>query len=107
MKWIIGANLFSSWRGETETDWQANAAFLADFSLVEPYHTPEDRRETFASRGMHCLQTDDEGAAHDKKRRFGQLSFVLLEDIGSPLTVDGIDEGQIIDALERLKGRFA
>ena len=69
LKWIIGANLFSSWRGETETDGQANAAFLADFSLVEPYHTPEDRRETFASRGMHCLQTDDEAAAHAEKRR--------------------------------------
>ena len=69
VKWIIGANLFSSWRGESEADWEANAAFLVDFREVEPYFTPKDRRETIASRGTACLQTDDEAAAHDRKRR--------------------------------------
>ena len=52
VKWIIGANLFSCWRGESEADWKANANFLADFREVEPYFT-----------------SDDGVAAHDRKHR--------------------------------------
>ena len=52
VKWIIGANLFSSWRDETEADWKDSASLLSGFREVQPY---------FAS--------DDGFAAHDKKRR--------------------------------------
>ena len=35
-KWHIGANLFSSWRYETEADWLANSYRLAEYREVKP-----------------------------------------------------------------------
>ena len=48
MTWRIGANLFSSWRHETEADWGRNVARLGGYSIVTPVHcepTEEERRE--------------------------------------------------------------
>jgi len=36
VKWLIGSNLFSSWRGETKVDWAKNAKFLGNFTEVQP-----------------------------------------------------------------------
>jgi len=38
--WSIGSNLFSSWRDEDESIWQANAALLDTLEKVEPYEPP-------------------------------------------------------------------
>ena len=40
VKWCIGSNLFSSWRDETEDDWQKNFERFADYREVEPYRDP-------------------------------------------------------------------
>ena len=37
--WSIGANLFSSWKEETEADWQRNKELLGQYSEVKPFHT--------------------------------------------------------------------
>jgi hypothetical protein len=34
--WRIGENVFSCWKGETETTWRDNLAMLADYHEVEP-----------------------------------------------------------------------
>ena len=40
--WPIGANLFSSWRQETEEDWQRNRELLGSYHEVAPiFPTPE------------------------------------------------------------------
>lgn len=36
--WCAGSNLFSTWRDQTEADWRANAAALAGFRVVAPFH---------------------------------------------------------------------
>lgn len=36
-KWCSGANLFSSWKDETEIDWEANALILSKFQKIESY----------------------------------------------------------------------
>jgi hypothetical protein len=33
--WTVGSNLFSSWREQTEEDWQCNKAKLADFKKID------------------------------------------------------------------------
>ena len=33
-KWVIGINIFSSWRYETKENWIENEKFLTDFKLV-------------------------------------------------------------------------
>jgi hypothetical protein len=40
-RWCVGSNLFSSWREQEPSDWEANAARLADFTDVEPAVAPE------------------------------------------------------------------
>ena len=35
-RWLIGSNLFSSWRHETEADWQRNREVLEGCREVEP-----------------------------------------------------------------------
>lgn len=35
-RWLFGSNLFSSWRHETEEEWEANRRKLAEFRVVEP-----------------------------------------------------------------------
>jgi hypothetical protein len=35
-RWCVGSNLFSSWREETETDWERNKRLLLDCVSVEP-----------------------------------------------------------------------
>ncbi len=34
--WFVGRNLYSSWRHETEEDWQHNRERLIDYRVVEP-----------------------------------------------------------------------
>jgi hypothetical protein len=46
LKWCIGANIFSSWRDETEYDWHRNQAILDRCREVEPY----EPRERFRTR---------------------------------------------------------
>jgi hypothetical protein len=36
-KWLVGSNLFSNWREETEADWLSNQYRLANYRIVEPY----------------------------------------------------------------------
>lgn len=43
--WCIGSNLFSSWREETESDWQNNREKFADYTPVEPRHFRTGRQE--------------------------------------------------------------
>jgi hypothetical protein len=44
--WIVGSNLFSSWREETEEDWQRNLAKLDDFEKIDCSDacTPDQRK---------------------------------------------------------------
>jgi hypothetical protein len=39
--WVIGANVFSSWRDEDEATWEKNARMLKEhYTEVEPVHNP-------------------------------------------------------------------
>jgi hypothetical protein len=35
-RWLIGSNLFSGWKEETEAKWAANAALLEGYEKIEP-----------------------------------------------------------------------
>ena len=37
VKWIGGANLVSSWKYQSEQDWEGNQALLAGYKEVEPW----------------------------------------------------------------------
>ncbi len=37
-KWLVGSNLFSSWRDEDEDIWRQNRFKLAEYMTVEPIH---------------------------------------------------------------------
>lgn len=39
-RWLAGANLFSSWRHETESLWKENYLRIAGYKIVEPIHEP-------------------------------------------------------------------
>lgn len=39
-KWCVGENLFSGWREEDESKWQANHDALRQYSLVDPVTPP-------------------------------------------------------------------
>jgi hypothetical protein len=36
-KWCVGWNLMSSWRDETQEQWDRNAARIADYEEIEPW----------------------------------------------------------------------
>ena len=40
VKWFVGTNLFSSWRYETEQDWERSYALLAGYREIEPWIRP-------------------------------------------------------------------
>jgi hypothetical protein len=44
--WIVGTNLFNSWRQETEADWQRNEAKLSNFKKIDRDDacTPDQRK---------------------------------------------------------------
>ena len=37
-RWCVGSNLFSSWREESEADWQRNYEQIKDYEDVESWH---------------------------------------------------------------------
>jgi hypothetical protein len=41
-RWVIGANLFSSWRDETEADWERNYLLLSGYRQVKPIRPAND-----------------------------------------------------------------
>lgn len=43
-RWLVGSNLFSGWRHETETDWQRNSELLSGYRIVEPIFFGADVR---------------------------------------------------------------
>jgi hypothetical protein len=53
--WCVGSNLFSSWRDESEDDWQHNRAKLADFKIIDESDasTPEQRKAAADHRRLH------------------------------------------------------
>ncbi len=63
-KWLVGENLFSAWRDETEADWQRNAEKLAGHREVKPiYPEPtEEEREQKRKRDYEREVTDALGA---------------------------------------------
>ena len=42
VKWLVGENLFSSWRHGSEATWTENAVVLARYVEVEPLYGVED-----------------------------------------------------------------
>lgn len=58
--WSIGANLFSSWREETDADWSRNRVKHESYRTVEPVH-PEPTEEERVARldgERHRAQAD-------------------------------------------------
>ncbi len=52
-RWLVGEDLFSSWRFETEKDWEENFERIKDYEEVEPLLpelTEEDRRHIEAEK---------------------------------------------------------
>lgn len=59
VKWNVGSNLFSSWRHESESDWQANRMILANFRGVSPRYRRlaiDEKRLLRESVAMRRLQ---------------------------------------------------
>ena len=42
VKWLVGSNLFSSWREQSERDWARNAAVLSVYRKVDPFFWPNN-----------------------------------------------------------------
>ncbi|MGA2499494.1 MAG: hypothetical protein ABSH20_17270, partial [Tepidisphaeraceae bacterium] len=42
VRWCGGENLFSTWRYETEADWQENFEIIGDYAEVKPVY-PEEK----------------------------------------------------------------
>ena len=40
VRWSVGSNLFSSWKDETQADWDANAKRICGYQEVKPYRDP-------------------------------------------------------------------
>jgi hypothetical protein len=55
VKWLVGEDLFSGWRYETNLEWQANAARICGYRVVDPIYprprrprrSPESKRATY------------------------------------------------------------
>ena len=45
-----------------------------------------------------------EGMRHDKKRRHSRLRFVLLKDVGEPIISDDVDDSEVLEVLEGMRG---
>lgn len=73
-KWNVGENLFSSWRYETEADWQRNLYRLANYRTVEPVYPP--------------LTEEEQRWAEENRRLFDQLK-AADRGYGSCLTPEG------------------
>lgn len=53
-RWCFGSNLLSSWRNETEEDWQRNKDKLADYQKVEPIHPEPTEEERLRMEEHHA-----------------------------------------------------
>lgn len=42
--WLVGENLFSSWKDEGPETWRANVAKMAGFVVVDTTHAASERR---------------------------------------------------------------
>lgn len=53
VRWMVGANLFDSWRHETQEDWQRNAEKIGDYQEIEALHrwTPPENNPNKAIEG--------------------------------------------------------
>jgi hypothetical protein len=73
-RWLIGSNLFSGWKKETEAKWAANAALLEGYDEVEPLGTGRWPRDPIG-RMMVRAELDPELAALlERRRRVGEES---------------------------------
>jgi len=57
VKWLIGSNLFSSWRDETEAEWQRNAEVLEGFREIEPHTSAHNFAPGYGP--CHCTRCVD------------------------------------------------
>lgn len=51
-RWCVGANLFSSWKSESEEDWFVNSIVLQDFSVTKERDRPDP--EIFSGLSDEC-----------------------------------------------------
>jgi hypothetical protein len=42
-RWLVGSNLFSSWREETEKDWEKNVEEYGSYKEIKPAYNSFDR----------------------------------------------------------------
>jgi hypothetical protein len=58
--WEVGENLFSSWRYETQDDWDRNVAMLnANFQAVDAWYPEPTRRDRFVYWVLRLLRRFD------------------------------------------------
>ena len=55
-RWLVGSNLFSSWRDESEEDWQRNEYRMNGYAEVEPISPETIECERCGGAGLkHCI----------------------------------------------------
>jgi hypothetical protein len=60
MTWCVGANLFSSWRKQSEKVWEENARRLSEYMEVEPLLPVASRPTSQIESLSDPLDTDDD-----------------------------------------------
>jgi len=78
VKWVRGANLFSSWRYETETDWEHNQTRIAEYREIEPLWAPPSRETEHSSLCETC------GTLHPPCKKCGQPTHCPPDEVGEP-----------------------
>jgi hypothetical protein len=56
--WLVGENLFSNWREESEADWKRNREKLEAYKVVEPAQFSDALLEANAADALRAVQSE-------------------------------------------------
>jgi hypothetical protein len=93
--WPIGWNLFSSWRTETEADWQRNIDLLRGFRKVEPYFWPETIAEAERSKAELLELKQLEASDKEIEKLFGMNCGDIIQHLDDALASQREDDAAI------------
>jgi hypothetical protein len=115
-KWCVGANLFSSWKEQTEEDWQKTADLLNTYTEIKPVYDEEtaakiDEQKMCWDLGggnyghglLSVLETILESAAPEQRQELARLAGEYIaswpDDIQLPFVqvLSVMAAGQVAD----------
>lgn len=104
-KWPIGANLFSSWKEETEAQWRRNANLLESYTEVEPLKADPKLFEPERPKSRWQVLADAAYALDDKphdETEYLRSALASFPDLTDPTTdFEGYAVNALLSALVR------